>query len=1014
MYPATPPVRNQDAGALGGQLSHLLIQAYRPTLGPVTSEAHYPKATRCLLEFLNPQLGKDHQIRPYSFSFDSLYAWFTERLCSPTGSSSPAIACRLGDCKLNERKITILAHRLEIRPHYPPAVDHPPSSLVAHDEPEQPVQELDHVQEEEAVSDSSPARSLGSDLQLLSAPSSPRGMDANGDDVDVDFEEEERGERGREEQQEDDGEEDDGESNGHDEDDKHGNDDVDVAECPSEHGKSGVFADVFFFFGEPDGANVDPGDELSSIFGPPTLEEMRHIDDYDVSRAVVGQQFDMRDFGNHHLSNDQALWPEACRFFMHDEADTSNGVLLPGFRQRCRNYQMLDAFKMLRPIESTEFMGAFNCSKPGMGKTLEVLLVASAIALARISQDHYHDYRHLHRPTDDDDGPYPLRNLFGVQCYCVRGSFTRAICAVTRRAPQLVIATPSLVKQWIAERSKWLHGTVQLNDGQLVYDQPLLLFASIEGGTVKSANLDGQSTSLSKDDFATFVRPNGKLYPTAALRKMKEPVVPGPSRAAAGNKKAKTPTPLPELLRWTMGEVVRHFKYTPQERPFVRGGTIARERLVLVCSHTAISHRKLDDAFTFGVDVEQQGAVNKKRLTVSRCFQPSTVYYDEWTEAKGSHTQTIYILRDLCSVAQRERTKRPLVALLSATPMPLGPKDITGVFPLISMDPTPDQITSQLDCAYRQALDGLCTTRATTRATTATINAATTKWLDLAGDVLSKCMFQRKPGTSFLDTYLEDTRGSAETFPPYFCPEMAKHRGRMTHLRQELRKRIEQMASGWAPGNIQAVLKTREFWTTETIRGGKPPDLEKLVKDNLSELRCQQLDLLERIVRQNATRHRLVFTTSPLIVLVVTEWLRHRLGDNAYIVKATATDPMPNKRSDLVMRLLQRSREHPSQAIVIVTTYKLFSHGVDGLQDFASYLIKLGEPWTTKDTEQAVGRVRRNGQAKPVSIYSLFGSEGSLDWETYQKNKNRLNLLGADSILGSLVGGSREAPLLVD
>ncbi|KAH7118480.1 hypothetical protein EDB81DRAFT_861956 [Dactylonectria macrodidyma] len=166
--------------------------------------------------------------------------------------------------------------------------------------------------------------------------------------------------------------------------------------------------------------------------------------------------------------------------------------------------------------------------------------------------------------------------------------------AMTRRAPQLVVATPSLVKQWIAERPK--------------------------------------------------------SPPSPVLR----------------------PIPLPELLRWTAGEVVRHFKCTPQERPFV----------------------------------------------------------GEWTEAKGSRTHTIRILSDLCAVAQRERTK-------SSVRRPERDADASRP------EGHRGRPTGSLACAYQQALDGRCTTGTTmTTMTTAaaTTNTATSKWLDLAGDVLSKCI----------------------------------------------------------------------------------------------------------------------------------------------------------------------------------------------------------------------------------------------------------------------------------
>ncbi|KAI9151528.1 hypothetical protein HJFPF1_08732 [Paramyrothecium foliicola] len=56
--------------------------------------------------------------------------------------------------------------------------------------------------------------------------------------------------------------------------------------------------------------------------------------------------------------------------------------------------------------------------------------------------------------------------------------------------------------------------------------------------------------------------------------------------------------------------------------------------------------------------------------------------------------------------------------------------------------------------------------------------------------------------------------------------------------------------------------------------------------------------------------------------------------------------------------------------VVIVSPCTLMSTGMDGLQDFASCLIKLGDLFTIKTAEQAIGRIHRWVQ-KASRVYVL-------------------------------------------
>ncbi|KAK7420966.1 hypothetical protein QQX98_002533 [Neonectria punicea] len=162
------------------------------------------------------------------------------------------------------------------------------------------------------------------------------------------------------------------------------------------------------------------------------------------------------------------LWSEACRFFLHDETDTTTGVQLPGFELPCVAPQMMAVYELLRPCASDDFNGTFKRSDSARCKSM-TLLMAGVIALAHMCRDHCHESPSLHRPAeDDDDGPCPNGNIFGIMCYCVRGSFTRRICDTANRAPHLVV---------MSSQRTHLSSCVTLRDGSVHVSDPLLRVA---------------------------------------------------------------------------------------------------------------------------------------------------------------------------------------------------------------------------------------------------------------------------------------------------------------------------------------------------------------------------------------------------------------------------------------------------------------------------------------------------------------------------------------------------------
>ncbi|KAH7310589.1 hypothetical protein B0I35DRAFT_481894 [Stachybotrys elegans] len=70
---------------------------------------------------------------------------------------------------------------------------------------------------------------------------------------------------------------------------------------------------------------------------------------------------------------------------------------------------------------------------------------------------------------------------------------------------------------------------------------------------------------------------------------------------------------------------------------------------------------------------------------VMLCLRPSTIFYDEWTLAKGAHTNVMKALEQL--VDPDVHGQFPIVALLGGTPMSAGLKDLRSTFSLIYRAP---------------------------------------------------------------------------------------------------------------------------------------------------------------------------------------------------------------------------------------------------------------------------------------------------------------------------------------
>lgn len=93
---------------------------------------------------------------------------------------------------------------------------------------------------------------------------------------------------------------------------------------------------------------------------------------------------------------------------------------------------------------------------------------------------------------------------------------------------------------------------------------------------------------------------------------------------------------------------------------------------------------------------------------------------------------------------------------------------------------------------------------------------------------------------------------------------------------------------------------------------------------------------------------------------------------------------------DVRMRHLQAFKDGMFK--VIAMTYGTGGEGIDGLQHVCRNVILLDRSWTPATNEQAIARINRAGQTKPVNVYDIV-STNTIDEERLTKISTKASLI---------------------
>ncbi|KAH7302904.1 hypothetical protein B0I35DRAFT_415502 [Stachybotrys elegans] len=740
-------------------------------------------------------------------------------------------------------------------------------------------------------------------------------------------------------------------------------------------------------------------DVMANIFGEAPADDMPEPEDVldiepddnalPIDRAVHALTRSNTATG---LADDKTLWLEACAFFGHDPHEIKLATKLPGWRITPHGYQMLDAYKMVRAIASGKFTGTYNASEMGAGKTLETLLAASIIALAHMCKDDVRENSSVH--TDDLDAEEcPRGAAFGIACYCRQGSLTHMIASKRLDLPQLLVCLANTRNQWAKQWSTYLLPTVDLHDAQRtrISDNPLIVLNVVaQGGTLEHPErhitggcpIGGDMPSLSRQ----------QLLPTFELRRSGDETSELPSRditvtladvyAQSGRCKGYNgslinPTPIQDTVAGNQARLIR-------TRVFIVVSSNMMSKALPALTNSSL-HGKL--FVRASEDGEEEGAVYSFAWTVKDALQVSALYYDEWTEGRGAGSNIIKRLTGMC--CNVPSSQRPIVSLLSGTPMPKEPKDLLTTLPLVIKGPLKaEKILEPINAAYKKiqkAEEG-----EDMKANLDAFQACMTEGL-------SGVMFFRILNKPFLGVIL-DPRPPYKKYPNKYVPLEPALQLKIRHQQTLFQERVRQLGQhSTSDSNIwnlkafrttvlQAVtpgmVNQPEDWNPANTPGGM--EATPLPRPNVSWADCSQLRELRNLVAMiqapKKTRHVLTLSIYPATAALATEWLRQHLSPDEFrIVLISARMKVDDRPGNIRKIMTDIKKGRDKRAVVICSTYTLIATGVDGLQRFMTHLIFLGMPWTIKDQSQAIARLWREGQEKEVCIAAICGAEGSID-----------------------------------
>ncbi|KAF4454399.1 hypothetical protein FALBO_15830 [Fusarium albosuccineum] len=641
---------------------------------------------------------------------------------------------------------------------------------------------------------------------------------------------------------------------------------------------------------------------------------------------------------------------------------------LPGTLKSIRIHQLAFLFRVATSVlQQSSVNGHYLADSVGNGKTIAMLALFVLKRIVQLNRDHIdsHPELHLSEGQRERGDRCPLGDSFGIQCLCEPGNPLAEYEAHMARGFDLQVVTRQLEAAWCDEYQAYVD-TIINDTSNPLYGEPVL---------------------------------HGYVIDTdRGLLAMRETS--------------------PAL---TFKDLHIKVRYKPTNRQYVTVNP--GEKLLYFDQYVSKSSAAASSPWSgpsVKVWVKEKGSNPKQHHVIPRALvSPSSISIDEYHQCDGRNNKFNEAIRAICTRTQPCSQPRPWVFFQSGTPFQKGATDLCASHEIIQCDVAKSRLFDEaMKEVSRQQRQGIHDDE--DNETAAVIMQAVRH--------ISPWVTARAPGSPIL----AGSRLSRQ-LPPYLrtclnfkTPQQrqAAYHGHVEQARNEIAAAMSASAAGglwpllsvnqdfpWRADAVNRDLSNEDdslyFRHVEDYTGNDPmfAKLETIIRD------ASQGVVNHRNTRHSDSRpfHVLLYAAFPATAAASYAFLKTKCSRFAEPVLASS-NLTPPKRVELIQHMSDRARvlerDGIPKSIVLVTTFGAMGTGSNQLV-FCNVMVKFGEPWLATETEQAIGRLQREGQLRQVHVLDFFRDDN--DAETLIRERNRIR----DRILSNKrLSGNRLLPNL--
>ncbi|KAF4465749.1 hypothetical protein FALBO_7398, partial [Fusarium albosuccineum] len=435
--------------------------------------------------------------------------------------------------------------------------------------------------------------------------------------------------------------------------------------------------------------------------------------------------------------------------------------------------------------------------------------------------------------------------------------------------------------------------------------------------------------------------------------------------------------------------------------------------------------------------VKERGSNPKQHHVIPRALvSPSSISIDEYHQCDGRNNKFNEAIRAICTRTQPCSQPRPWVFFQSGTPFQKGATDLCASHEIIQCDIAKsrlfDEAMKEVSRQQRQDIHD-----DEDNETAAVIMQAVRH--------ISPWVTARAPGSPIL-------AGSrlSRRLPPYLrtclhfkTPQQwqAAYHGHVEQARNEIAAAMSASAAGGAEFSMFWKLKSMHtlmrgahcpgLWPLLSVNQNFPWRADAVNRDLSNEddslyfrhvedytgndpmfakLETIIRDASQGVVNHRNTRHSdsrplhvLLYATFPATAAASYAFLKTKCGRFAEPVLASS-NLAPPKRVELIQHISDRARvlerDGIPKSIVLVTTFGAMGTGSNQLV-FCNVMVKFGEPWLATETEQAIGRLQREGQLRQVHVLDFFRDDNDAEILIRERNRIRDRILSNKRLSGN-------------